>query len=58
MGNKNVVSTQIRISSEMHEYIKREADRMEIAQNAFLIILLEQGKRLWEAEVTNRREVQ
>lgn len=32
----------------MHEYIKQEADRMGIAQNAFLVILLEQGKCVWE----------
>ncbi|MFG6367806.1 MAG: hypothetical protein K1W16_05175 [Lachnospiraceae bacterium] len=51
--NKNVVCTQIRLPAEIHEYIRKEADRMGIAQNAFLVILLEQGKKLWEADVTH-----
>ncbi len=45
-----VISTQIRLPAEIHRYIKQEADRLGIAQNAFLIVLLEQGKKLWEAE--------
>lgn len=49
-----VVATQIRLPAAMHEYIKQEANRMGIAQNAFLVILLEQGKRLWEADVNLR----
>ena len=56
--NKNdIISTQIRLPSGIHEYIKQEAGRMGIAQNTFLIILLEQGKKLWEADVTHFREV-
>lgn len=57
MNDKNVISTQTRLPAGIHEYIKQEADRMGIAQNAFLIILLEQGKKLWEADVTHFREV-
>lgn len=52
-----MVATQIRLPAGMHEYIKQEAGRMCIAQNAFLVILLEQGKKLWEAEVTHSLEV-
>lgn len=51
MNNKNnIVSTQIRLPAGIHEYIKQESDRMGIAQNAFLVVLLEQGKKLWEAD--------
>ena len=57
MNKNNIISTQIRLPAEVHEYIKQEADRMGIAQNAFLIILLEQGKKLWEANITYLREV-
>lgn len=53
---KETVSTQIRIPAQMHEYIKQESDRIGIAQNAFLVILLEQGKKLWEADVSLRPE--
>ncbi len=56
-NDKNVISTQIRLPAGIHEYIKQEADRMGIAQNAFLIILLEQGKKLWEADITHHLEV-
>lgn len=57
MVKKETVSTQIRLPSEIHEYIRQEADRMGIAQNAFLVVLLEQGKKLWEADVIHSREV-
>lgn len=53
MGSKDreIISTQIRLPVEIHEYIKQEASRMEIAQNAFLIMLLYQGKKLWETDI-------
>lgn len=51
MERTESVSTQIRLPVGIHEYIKQESARMGIAQNAFLIILLEQGKKLWEAQV-------
>ena len=54
---KEVISTQIRLPTRIREYSRQEADRMGIAQNTFLIILLEQGKKLWEADVTHLREV-
>ncbi len=57
MDDKSIISTQIRLPASIHEYIKQEADRMGIAQNAFLIILLDQGKKLWEADITHLREV-
>lgn len=47
-----VIATQIRIPNEIHDYIQAEAERIGIAQNAFLVILLEQGRKLWEASVT------
>ena len=56
MGKNEVVSTQIRLPTGIHEYIRQEAERMGIAQNAFLVVLLEQGKKLWESSVTVRQE--
>lgn len=50
------VSTQVRLPVGVHEYIKQEAARMGIAQNAFLVILLEQGRKLWEADINLRPE--
>ncbi len=57
MDDKSTIATQIRLPAGIHNYIKQEADRMGIAQNAFLIILLEQGRKLWEADVTHIREL-
>lgn len=54
---EDIMSTQIRLPAEIHNYIKQEADRLGIAQNAFLIILLEQGRKLWEADVSHCLEV-
>ena len=42
-----VISTQIRLPTGIHQYIKQESERIGIAQNAFLVILLEQGRKLW-----------
>lgn len=58
MSRNESIATQIRLPAEIHEYIKTEAARMGIAQNAFLIILLEQGKKLWEADVNLQRVIQ
>ena len=54
---KEIISTQIRLPAGIHEYVREEAERLGIAQNAFLVILLEQGRKLWEADVTHCREV-
>lgn len=50
--NKDIVSTQVRLPADIYEYIEQEAGRMGIAKNAFLIILLEQGRKLWKADFT------
>lgn len=50
---KRIVASQIRLPEGIHDYIRQEAERMGIAQNAFLVILLEQGRKLWEADVTH-----
>lgn len=52
-----MMSTQIRLTEEMHDYIRQEAERLGIAQNAMLLVLLEQGRKLWEAEITQRQGV-
>lgn len=50
--NRNIISTQVRLPTDIYEYIEQEAERMGIAKNAFLIILLEQGRKLWKADFT------
>lgn len=58
MDNNKVIATQIRLPANIHEYIRQEAERLGIAQNAFLVVLLEQGRKLWESGVTIQQEVQ
>ena len=41
------VNTQIRLPAELHDYIQKEAGRLGIANNAFLIILCELGGKVW-----------
>lgn len=57
MNDKNIISTQIRLSSEMYSFIKQEAERIGISQNAFTMVLLEQGRKLWDADVTHLQKV-
>lgn len=52
MKEKEIVSTQIRLPASIHKYIKQEAERLGIVQNAFLIVLLEQRRKLWESDVS------
>lgn len=42
------VSTQVRLPSELYEYIQDEAGRLGIANNAFLMVLCELGRKVWE----------
>lgn len=49
---KNSVATQIRLPAFLHEYIKQEAGRLGIAQNAVLVMLLDKGRKAWEADVS------
>ena len=58
MDNNKVIATQISLPANIHEYIRQEAERLGIAQNAFLVVLLEQGRKLWESGVTIQQEVQ
>ena len=44
-----VVNTQIRLPAQMFDYIKQEAAEMGISQNAFMLVLMNHGKKLWEA---------
>ena len=52
-----IKNTQIRIPAELSEYIREKSAQMGITQNAFMIILMEQGKKVWEAKVNLLSEV-
>lgn len=43
----DVVATQIRIPTELHEYMKQESQKLNIPMNSFLNILLTFGREKW-----------
>lgn len=55
---ERVISTQVRLSEEIHTYIQQESRRLGVAQNAFLLVLLDRGKKLWEAEISQQVQEQ
>ena len=54
---KSIVSMQIRLPANLHEYAKEEAAKMGIPLNSFLIVLVTQGKKLWEAKIETTVQV-
>ena len=53
MNDKNSIATQIRLSSDIYNFIRQEAERLGISQNAFTMILLDRGRKLWESDITH-----
>jgi len=51
--NNTIVATQARLPADMHEFLKREADKLGVAQNAFMIFMIAQGRKMWEADITH-----
>lgn len=51
MMEKSIISTQIRIPATLHEYAKEESAKMGIPFNSFLVVLMTQGKKVWEAKM-------
>lgn len=49
---KSLESTQIRLPSELFEYIRQESDRIGISQNSYMLILMEDGRRLRNAQIS------
>lgn len=47
----NTVATQVRLPAELHEWIKQEAKRLGVAQNALLLILLDKGRKVWAWDI-------
>lgn len=54
---KSVVSMQIRIPTYLHVYAKEEAAQMGIPLNSFLVVLMLQGQKLWNAKIETRVQV-
>lgn len=48
---REIVSTQIRLPADIHEWMKQEAARLGVSMNALLVILLDKGRRVWDADV-------
>jgi predicted HicB family RNase H-like nuclease len=46
--------TQLRIAPSVHEYISRKADELGVSRNAMICVLIDLGRRVYEADVTLR----
>lgn len=44
-----IVVEEVPVSWDMHEYLVEEAQRIGISIPALMLILLDQGRKLWEA---------
>lgn len=51
MGDNDIIATQIRLPANLHEYAKEEAAKIGVPLNSFFIILMVQGKKMWEAQI-------
>lgn len=52
-----MVASQVRFPEETMEYIRKESDRLGIPQNSFILVLLEQGRKVWESSCVIRQEI-
>ena len=50
---RNSVSTQIRVSKDMYEYITKEATRLAVAKNAMIVMLIDEA-----IKARNQREIE
>lgn len=50
---RNSVSTQIRVSKTMYEYITKEATRLAVAKNAVIVQLIDEA-----IQARNQREIE
>lgn len=46
------VTTSIRLSEEMNNYIKAKAMEINISQNALMVVLIDLGIKLYESKVS------
>lgn len=48
----NITATQIRLPEETYKYILQEAERVGISANAMMLVLMEQGRKVWNGTIT------
>jgi hypothetical protein len=48
----NSIVTQIRIGNDLGEYLYGESKRLNISLNAMMIVLMEDGRKLRNVEIT------
>lgn len=51
-GAAKAVATQLRLPDELHRYVRLEATRLGISQNSFILVLMEDGRRFREAQIS------
>ncbi len=48
---QNTIATSLRIPESRNEYIKEKANEIGISQNAFIMMLIDLGIKLYEGKV-------
>jgi hypothetical protein len=55
MENDRTINTQIRISQDLYGYVQSNAERLGVSQNAFMMILMDLGRKVYESDIVTRR---
>lgn len=45
-----MIASQVRFPEDTLKYIRQEADRLGVSQNSFILVLLEQGRKVWASD--------
>jgi hypothetical protein len=52
VNENETVTTQIRLSKALHEYIQAKSSEAGISKNAVMCVLMDLGKKIYESDVT------
>ena len=48
---QNVIATSIRIPEERNEYLRKKAHEIGMSQNAFMVMMIDLGIKLYESGI-------
>ena len=51
MEREQTITTSIRLPEQRNEYIRKKASEIGFSQNAFMVMLIDLGIRLYESEI-------
>jgi hypothetical protein len=57
MKNARAVITQTRMPQDLHDYVRDNAERLGVSQNAFMMILMDLGRKVYESNIITRQKI-